>query len=416
MKKFDKISEFLDYLYALPNLHPKSDLSYIKRVLAKLDNPQDKVKTIHITGTNGKGSTSYYISNLLKKAGQKTGLFVSPYIKEFNERIQINGKNIPDSDLIKLANQVVAVITEIQKEEADFNLVTFEFEVVMAFLYFAKQNCDYAVIEVGIGARRDKTNVIVPQVSVITTIGFDHEAIIGPTLADIAKEKAGIIKEKTPIVLGNLPEEILPIVLSEAKQKNAPVYLFGQDFKLHTGSVFELTSKQNYRFNLRPQVEGYDIALSVKVFELLNLHLSKAEIEAAINETQIPGRYQVLQTKPQIILDGAHNIQAIENLLAFVRKEKTSGRVYVLLAMMKDKDITEVLGKFKDEQVLLTTLPYPRTAKLADYHKLNVTLPFEQDYWQAYLNLKQKMQSNDILVVTGSFYLVSAILNKGEQK
>lgn len=308
------------------------------------------------------------------------------------------------------------MITEIQKEEADFNLVTFEFEVVMAFLYFAKQNCDYAVIEVGIGARRDKTNVIVPQVSVITTIGFDHEAIIGPTLADIAKEKAGIIKEKTPIVLGNLPEEVLPIVLSEAKQKNAPVYLFGQDFKLHTGSVFELTSKQNYRFNLRPQVEGYDIALSVKVFELLNLHLSKAEIEAAINETQIPGRYQVLQTKPQIILDGAHNIQAIENLLAFVRKEKTSGRVYVLLAMMKDKDITEVLGKFKDEQVLLTTLPYPRTAKLADYHKLNVTLPFEQDYWQAYLNLKQKMQSNDILVVTGSFYLVSAILNKGEQK
>ncbi len=135
---FTNAKDVISYLYSLPKLHPKGDLSYVKRALDVLDNPQNKVKTIHVTGTNGKGSTSYYISNLLRKAGQKTGLFVSPYVFEFNERIQLNGKNISNSDLVKVANQVEKAITKIKRNDPDFSLVTFEYETVMAFTFFCR--------------------------------------------------------------------------------------------------------------------------------------------------------------------------------------------------------------------------------------------------------------------------------------
>ena len=193
--KFTNVDQVINRIYSLPKLHPKNDLSYVKRILKQLNNPQDSVKTIHVTGTNGKGSTSYYLSNLLQKAGQKTGLFVSPYIYEFNERIQLNGKNISNRDLVEVANKIEAAIKELKKTDPDFSLVTFEYEVALAFQFFAQKKCDYAVIEVGIGGEHDKTNVITPEVSIITTIGLDHEKIIGPTLADIAKEKSGVVKQ-----------------------------------------------------------------------------------------------------------------------------------------------------------------------------------------------------------------------------
>ena len=149
--KFTNAQDVISYLYSLPNLHAKNDLSYIKTVLKELGNPQNKVKTIHITGTNGKGSTSYYLSNLFKKAGQRTGLFVSPYIYEFNERIQLDNQNISDKDLVQVANLVEKAIKKIKEQDPEFSLVTFEYEVAMAFVYFSLKNCDYAVIEVGIG-------------------------------------------------------------------------------------------------------------------------------------------------------------------------------------------------------------------------------------------------------------------------
>ena len=219
--KFTNVDQVINRIYSLPKLHPKNDLSYVKRILKQLNNPQDSVKTIHVTGTNGKGSTSYYLSNLLQKAGQKTGLFVSPYIYEFNERIQLNGKNISNRDLVEVANKIEAAIKELKKTDPDFSLVTFEYEVALAFQFFSQKKCDYAVIEVGIGGEHDKTNVITPEVSIITTIGLDHEKIIGPTLADIAKEKSGIIKQNKPVVLGNIPQDVLDnLILKSLPNKN----------------------------------------------------------------------------------------------------------------------------------------------------------------------------------------------------
>ena len=384
--------------------------------MAKLGNPQDQVKTVHITGTNGKGSTSYYLATLLKKAGQKTGLFVSPYVYRFNERIQLNNQDISDQDLVKAANKVQAAFEEIQKEDNDFSLVTFEYEVAIAFVYFADQKCDYAVIEVGIGGEHDKTNVITPEASIITTIGLDHEQIIGPTIQDIAREKSGIIKRNRPVVLGNVPQEVLPILKQKAEKEQAPLYQLGRDFEVKLDEQIVYSDNEHeLAFKLRPQVEGFDIAIAVRTFFLLDLPLTNEKVEQAIDQTVIPGRYQVLQTKPLIILDGAHNIQAMTNLLKTVHQlaEKRQGHIHALVTMMKDKDLEQVFALFKqNDDVLLTTLDYPRVAEQNDFPiDVRRRYNYERDYQRGFTTLKNKMADNDILLVTGSFYLVSAILN-----
>ena len=411
--KFTNVDQVIKRIYSLPKLHPKNDLSYIRRILKQLNNPQDNVKTIHVTGTNGKGSTSYYLSNLLQKAGQKTGLFVSPYIYEFNERIQLNGKNISNNDLIKIANEIETVIEILKKDDPNFSLVTFEYEVALAFQFFAQENCDYAVIEVGIGGEHDKTNVIIPEVSVITTIGLDHEKIIGPTLKDIAEEKSGVIKSNKPVVLGNVPQNVLEILLNKAQSENSKSFLLGRDFQIKImPDVIEYQDSKNlYNFALRPLVEAYDIGVAVQAIQLLQLDLDRKKIEETINETRIPGRYDVIQTSPEIIVDGAHNLQAMENLLNLVRKKK-KGQIYVLLGMMKDKDLGPVTKLFKDEKVTLTRIDYPRAARLEDFPKeAQKEFEYKENFEEAYTSLKNKLQADDMLLVTGSFYLVGAVLN-----
>ncbi len=412
---FTKAQDVINYLYSLPKLHEKADLSYIKKVLTFLDNPQDKVKTVHVTGTNGKGSTSYYLSSLLQKAGQKTGLFVSPYVFEFNERIQLNGRNISDADLVKTANAIESALTKIRKTNNNFSLVTFEYEVVMAFLYFAREKCDYAVIEVGIGGEHDKTNVIVPEVSVITTIGLDHEQIIGPTLQDIAREKSGVIKKNRPVIIGNVPKEVLPIIQQKAQEESAPLIQLGKDFKisLQENLTYQDQNKK-ISFLPRPLVEGYDVGIAISAVSLLGVKLSAAEIKEAINQTKIPGRYQIVQNNPLVILDGAHNIQAVQNLLnyAHCEQKRRQGQVRILIMMMKDKDIAQVFDLFHaTDEVYLTTIDYPRAAKKKDFPQwIQEKYQYMSDWQAAYQNLKQKSQTNDILLVTGSFYLVGNIL------
>ena len=411
--KFTNVDQVIKRIYSLPKLHPKNDLSYIRRILKQLNNPQDSVRAIHVTGTNGKGSTSYYLSNLLQKAGQKTGLFVSPYIYEFNERIQLNGKNISNNDLIKIANEIETAIEILKKDDPNFSLVTFEYEVALAFQFFAQENCDYAVIEVGIGGEHDKTNVIIPEVSVITTIGLDHEKIIGPTLKDIAEEKSGVIKSNKPVVLGNVPQNVLEILLNKAQSENSKSFLLGRDFQIKImPDVIEYQDSKNlYNFALRPLVEAYDIGVAVQAIQLLQLDLDRKKIEEAINETRIPGRYDVIQTSPGIIVDGAHNLQAMENLLNLVRKKK-KGQIYVLLGMMKDKDLGPVTKLFKDEKVTLTRIDYPRAARLEDFPKeAQKEFEYKENFEEAYTSLKNKLQADDMLLVTGSFYLVGAVLN-----
>ncbi len=265
----------------------------------------------------------------------------------------------------------------------------------------------------GIGGEHDKTNVIIPEVSVITTIGLDHEKIIGPTLKDIAKEKSGIIKSDRPVVLGNVPQDVLEILLNKAQSENSKSFLLGRDFqiKIMPDVIKYQDSKNIYNFALRPLVEAYDIGIAVQAIQLLQLDLDRKKIEEAINETRIPGRYDVIQTSPEIIVDGAHNLQAMENLLNLVRKKK-KGQIYVLLGMMKDKDLGPVTKLFKDEKVTLTRIDYPRAARLEDFPKeAQKEFEYKENFEEAYTSLKNKLQADDMLLVTGSFYLVGAVLN-----
>lgn len=177
--------------------------------------------------------------------------------------------------MVQVANLVEKAIEKIKEQDPEFSLVTFEYEVAMAFVYFSLKNCDYAVIEVGIGAEHDKTNVIVPEVSVITTIGLDHEKIIGPTIEDIAQEKSGIIKQDRPLVLGNITKQVLPIVEAKAHKLHSPIYLLGRDFTVESNSKIKCQiNKKTYVFDLRPKVESYDIAVSLQASLLLHLDLS----------------------------------------------------------------------------------------------------------------------------------------------
>ena len=416
---FTNAQDVIKHLYSLPKLHEKADLNYIKRVLKLLGDPQDQVKTIHVTGTNGKGSTSYYLSNLLQKAGQKTGLFVSPYIFEFNERIQLNGQNISNSELVRIVNLVEKALDQIRIEDPSFALVTFEYEVIIAFVYFEQVKCDYAVIEVGIGGEHDKTNVITPEVSIITTVGLDHEDVIGPTLLDIAREKSGVIKTKRPVVLGNLPKEVMPIMEESAREKSAPIRKLGKDFFVSGDQKIRYRdNKKKLSFNVRPEVEGFDIAVAIQAFSLLHLPLAPDEIEEAINQTIIPGRYQVLQSEPLIILDGAHNIQAMQNLLNFIHEQARlrHSTVRILMMMMRDKDLDEVFSLFQPtDQIELTTIDYPRAAKKEDFPNWVVRkYPYHENWQSAYKQLKLESQSDDILLVTGSFYLVGEVLHLEE--
>ena len=265
----------------------------------------------------------------------------------------------------------------------------------------------------GIGGEHDKTNVIIPEVSVITTIGLDHEKIIGPTLKDIAKEKSGIIKSDRPVVLGNVPQDVLEILLNKAQSENSKSFLLGRDFqiKIMPDVIKYQDSKNIYNFALRPLVEAYDIGIAVQAIQLLQLDLDRKKIEEAINETRIPGRYDVIQTSPEIIVDGAHNLQAMENLLNLVRKKK-KGQIYVLLGMMKDKDLGPVTKLFKDEKVTLTRIDYPRAARLEYFPKeAQKEFEYKENFEEAYTSLKNKLQADDMLLVTGSFYLVGAVLN-----
>jgi dihydrofolate synthase/folylpolyglutamate synthase len=420
VSSFTSKKEALAYLYSLQHFHPRGDLTFIKHLLKELGNPQDSLKLLHVTGTNGKGSTCYYLRALLEKAGQKTGLFVSPYVEQFNERIQIAGRNISDAGLIEAFTVVKDALKRIQKQDPAFSVTIFEFETAAAFWAFKKAGCTYAVIEVGIGGRHDSTNVIRPEVSCITTVGLDHEQLLGPHLSDIAREKSGIIKAKTPVVLGNIPRSVLKIFLTEADQKQSPVSLLGCDFsiKKEKSSLVYQAGDLHYEFKNRPLAEGYDIAVAVTAFKKLGLPVPKKAIEQAIDETKIPGRMQVVNKRPLVLADGAHNQQAMNNLLQVVRKkQKAQGsQVYVLLTMMKDKDLEQVLGLFKDEKITLTTLAYPRAAKLADFPARYQKLPYAPDFWQGYQSLAKKAGPHDIILVTGSFYLVGAFLNKWKEE
>lgn len=431
MDNLKNATQAIDYIHSLPHLHPDKSLKYVQQALKKLDNPQQKIKSIHVTGTNGKGSVCYYLTNLLVTTGLKVGTFVSPYVTIFNERIQINGHPISNVDLLDFTQQIALLVQQIQVYDATFCLTEFEFLTVMMFQFFEKEKVDFAVIEVGIGGEYDKTNVITPEVAVITNVGMDHAHLIGPTLNDIAHEKAGIIKSKRPLVLGKkMSDSVQNIIIHKAQAMHSPIYQYGKDFHIEHVQLksmetlaFDWSNKQQYFKNLNvasfAPTQAIDAAIALQAYLLLFPgQLNIMEIKTSLAAASLPGRTQILSHDPLIILDGAHNLPAIESLLTNILPFRHQRQLHILYAAMVDKDRTAILHELANcaDDIIITTLDERRAAKNNDYSSLTAKEHYIEPWPIAFSQAITSLDSESILLICGSLHFASAILELLKQK
>ncbi len=328
----------------------KKDLTNTIRLSEKLGDPHHKFKSIHIAGTNGKGSTSHMLASILQEAGYKTGLYTSPHLKSFTERIRVNGNEVSQKFVVDFVNRIRPAIEEIRPS-------FFEITVVMAFEYFVEQGVDVAVIETGLGGRLDSTNVITPVLSVITNIGWDHKDILGDTLEKIAGEKAGIIKKNIPVVISQRQRDIENVFIEKSKTENAELSFASDRYKVFRkndragitvesdGRVLfadiDLPLKGNYQFANVPGVLRSTEILNSNGFDL-SLAQIKSGLEKVIINTRLKGRWQILGAKPLMICDTGHNIDGIT---AIVRQIETLEfeKLHFVFGVVKDKAVADIL-------------------------------------------------------------------------
>jgi dihydrofolate synthase/folylpolyglutamate synthase len=313
----------------------KANLDNTLLLAAYLEHPELGFNTIHVAGTNGKGSTSHMLASVLQEAGYKVGLYTSPHLKDFRERIKINGEMIPEQ-------KVSAFITTHRSFFEANQLSFFEMTVGLAFDYFRNRKVDIAIVEVGLGGRLDSTNIITPEVSVITNIGLDHTQFLGTTLAEIAFEKAGIIKAEIPVVIGETTSETKPVFQKISEEKNAPLH-FAEEGPFH---VRPSDLKGNYqKINQRTVQKTLQI-LKEKGWLISEENISKG-LTKVISNTGLLGRWQVLQETPKIICDTAHNKEGLRFVLEQLEEEQYRS-LHIVLGMVNDKDVAAVLALFPD--------------------------------------------------------------------
>lgn len=395
-------NETLDYIHSLGNFSKPPTLERIRAVLNILGNPQNNFKAIHIAGTNGKGSVSSMLSKAFTFAGYKTALFISPFIIDFCERIQINGDFISHDDLCKYAKRI---------KDTDISLTEFEFITAIAFLYFSEQKCDIAIVETGLGGRLDATNTMDDVIAnVITKIGLDHTAILGDTIEKITREKCGIIKSCPVITSHNQPKEALS-VLGEYN----PIIPNINELEIIQSGINGNTyiyKGREYRTSL---VGDYQIENSLIVIETVKncgIDIPYNIICKALAETYFPARMEVVSKKPLVILDGAHNPDGATALAKVL--QKYNGKATALIGMMKDKDC---------DKVLKATLPYCKNAVAVEVKNMPRSLSAEALKYLAekycpcitantYTEAIEKVSEEDIVFVFGSLYLASGIREK----
>ena len=398
------LTDLIQWVEHRPRFKEKVDLKKMQEAASKLGNPHHDFKSIHITGTNGKGSTAHFIHSVLSKQ-KRVGLFTSPYIIKFNERIQINDEMILDADLVAYLSFMKSFI-ETHEEETGESFTFFEIMTLMAFKYFSDKQVDYAIIEVGIGGTLDSTNIITPVLSIITSIGFDHENQLGNNLESILTNKLGIVKENTPLITGVVGFNEL--IEARAKQTHSKVYYLDET-KINILTPFPLSFKfehHTYKPNLQGLYQVNNATLAIMAVNYLEPKLPIELIKKGINEAFNPGRFEVVQENPYIILDGAHNESAIKVLIDSIKDIFPNHHKKVLFASMQDKPFEKMLALIKPvtDDIIVTTISYHRA--------LNIdTLPYKKikDPMDAFHTLKNTLKENEVLIVTGSLYFVSFI-------
>ncbi|MDX1761073.1 MAG: folylpolyglutamate synthase/dihydrofolate synthase family protein [Christiangramia sp.] len=380
----------------------KKDLSNTLKIAEHLEYPETRFKSIHVAGTNGKGSVSHMLASVFQAAGYKTGLYTSPHLKDFRERIRINGRVIPQKN-------VIAFIEENQTFLGYNHLSFFEMTVGMAFDYFAKEKVDIAVIETGMGGRLDSTNIITPELSVITNIGLDHTAFLGDNLAEIAKEKAGIIKEGVPVVIGERQKQTVPVFENKARQLNSEIHFAeDQSFREYHTDLRGHYQKKNLRTvlcslkNLREQ--GWKISEEAIINGLNNIKL----------HTGLQGRWDVLREKPKVICDTAHNAEGLKLVMKQLKKEKFEN-LHFVLGVVNDKDLSTVLPLFpKNASFYFARPDVPRgldaeTLK-EEASKFGLQGYAYESVHEAFLAAEEDSLDEDLIFIGGSNFTVAEVL------
>jgi dihydrofolate synthase/folylpolyglutamate synthase len=420
----------LHYLYnKLPQysrLGPKAYKADLKNTLALcnfLDNPQKKIKTIHIAGTNGKGSTSHMLAAIFQQNGYKTGLYTSPHLKDFRERIKLNGVMIPESSVIRFVNKTKDIAEKIKPS-------FFELTFVMALDFFAKQEVDIAIIETGLGGRLDSTNVITPLLSIITNIGYDHMDILGDTLSKIAFEKAGIIKPNIPVIIGEFTTETKIVFQKKSTETQSQIFFAEEKYKINSINFDEThleieignrktNRKESYQLDLNGLYQQKNLLAILCAIEILknDFVLEDKNIRIALGNvkkiTGLHGRWEVIHQKPLVVLDVAHNVDGFKQLIQQIFKIKYD-QLRVIFGMVKDKDIQKVLEILPENATYYFTkaqipraLPEKELQQKASQHQLSGTsFP---DVNKALKSAISEASEKDMIIVCGSVFVVGEV-------
>jgi dihydrofolate synthase / folylpolyglutamate synthase len=421
----------LDYLFTrLPMFSRigaaayKADLSNTIRLCDSLGNPQNKFKSIHIAGTNGKGSTSHMLAAILQTAGYKTGLYTSPHLKDFRERIKINGEMVSEDFVISFTKKIRPLIEEI---EPSF----FEITVAMAFEYFVEQQVDIAIIETGLGGRLDSTNILTPELCVITNIGWDHMNLLGDSLEKIAFEKAGIIKKGVPVVIGEVIPETQSIIEQSAKEKNASISIASQkrqaiDWSWENNELVVEVAEQLHTDHKKYQLDLPGIYQTKNLLAVLEAcsqlqqmgwKIDDKTIHQGLRQTKkltgLHGRWEIIHTSPTVILEVAHNIDGMQQLVQQIEVTKHN-QLHIVLGMVKDKDIERILTILPKMATYYFTkaqipraLPEDELMEKAMIHQLQGKSFPEVN--SAIRSAIQHAHPDDLIIVCGSVFLAGEV-------
>ncbi len=421
--------EVVNFLYAqLPVFHRegkkafKPGLGNIQQLAARLGNPQQHFKSLHIAGTNGKGSSSHFMASILQEQGFRVGLYTSPHLKAFTERIKVNGKEVTKEWVVAFFQKHQDLISEIRPS-------FFEWTVLMAFAFFQEQGVDFAIIETGLGGRLDSTNIIEPIATYITNIGYDHQDMLGDTLAEIASEKAGIIKNQIPILISERQEEIQAVFETKALERNAPLQFAADVVKIsqvsqnglelhllaHTEAWGDLEILSPYAgayqvHNIRGVIAWCAQLSNMNVLELTARSIQQG-IQLARENTQLRGRWEIMGREPWVVADTAHNASGLTEVLGQLAKMNIK-RLHIILGMVADKDLDRVLGLFPtDAEYYFTQASNPRALSANELQaKANIFGLQGETFTNVNLALAAARKTQaDFILITGSTYMVAEI-------
>ena len=407
-------TETLNFIHSFKGNGRRPQLERMHWLLKQAGNPQTHFPTVHIVGTNGKGSTTSYLQNILTKSGYQVGTFTSPYITRFNERISINGTEIPDKDLVSLVAKAQVILNDLE-EHTNFDRPTeFELVTLLMFLYFDLKQVDIAIVEAGIGGRLDSTNVLLPELVICTSIGFDHTETLGNSLLDIANHKAGVMRENTPILLGRVSTEVEHFFNQKSHNLQAPLAVIDKEIQLlpKDNQAIQISydhwESPNLKLPMLGQHQENNAGLAVTAAHLLAQTFSKItdkSIQEGIEETHWPGRSEWIGNN--IYLDGAHNPQGIASLKQVLKDNFANRRVHILFAGLRRKPLADLLEELKDYDITVTSFDFFEALPLDDYPK---DFKRAADY-RDWLAQAESANSDDLFVVTGSLYFISEVRN-----